>query len=87
MGQTDHPFQKERIAEDARAAGVWLNAVDEPERCSFIMPAILDRAPLVVAVSTSGESPALARRSMQLMAEKVMPQLNNAITRATAVTH
>lgn len=59
---TDDATLQERIAQEARVAGVWLNAVDEPERCSFIMPAILDRTPLVVAVSTSGESPALARR-------------------------
>lgn len=59
---TDDPALQEAIAAQARALGVWLNAVDEPERCSFVMPAILDRDPLVVAVSTSGASPALARR-------------------------
>jgi precorrin-2 dehydrogenase/sirohydrochlorin ferrochelatase len=59
---TDDPALQEAIAAQARAAGIWLNAVDEPERCSFVMPAILDRDPLVVAVSTSGASPALARR-------------------------
>src|SRR5690606_35804030 len=59
---TDDPALQENIAVQARTAGIWLNAVDEPERCSFVMPAILDRDPLVVAVSTSGASPALARR-------------------------
>ena len=59
---TDDPELQEAISAQARAAGIWLNAVDEPERCSFVMPAILDRDPLVVAVSTSGASPALARR-------------------------
>jgi precorrin-2 dehydrogenase/sirohydrochlorin ferrochelatase len=59
---TDDPELQERVSRDARAAGVLVNAVDDPERCSFVMPAILDRSPLVIAVSTSGESPALARR-------------------------
>lgn len=62
FASTDDPQLQESIAVQARAAGVWLNAVDEPERCSFVMPAIIDRDPLVVAVSTSGASPALARR-------------------------
>ncbi|MBY0279662.1 bifunctional precorrin-2 dehydrogenase/sirohydrochlorin ferrochelatase [Candidatus Binatia bacterium] len=62
FASTDDPQLQESIAAQARAAGVWLNAVDEPERCSFVMPAILDRDPLVIAVSTSGASPALARR-------------------------
>ncbi|MEW6273192.1 MAG: bifunctional precorrin-2 dehydrogenase/sirohydrochlorin ferrochelatase [Thermodesulfobacteriota bacterium] len=59
---TDEARVQERVARDARAAGVWVNAVDEPERCTFVMPAILDRDPLVVAVGTAGASPALARR-------------------------
>src|SRR5690554_3482909 len=43
---TDDAELQERIARDARDASVWLNAVDEPERCSFVMPTILDRDPL-----------------------------------------
>ncbi len=52
---------QQRVAGDATAAGVWLNAVDEPERCSFVMPAIVERGAITVAVSTGGSSPALAR--------------------------
>jgi siroheme synthase-like protein len=59
---TDDPELHERLSRDARAAGLWLNVVDDPVRCSFVMPAILDRDPLVVAVGTGGASPALARR-------------------------
>ena len=50
-----------RMADMARAAGVPVNVADRPELCDFIMPSIVDRAPLIVAVSSSGSSPLLAR--------------------------
>jgi uroporphyrin-III C-methyltransferase/precorrin-2 dehydrogenase/sirohydrochlorin ferrochelatase len=45
---------------EAERLGVLVNVVDVPDRCRFIAPAIVDRDPLVVAISTSGESPFLA---------------------------
>lgn len=53
----------DRIAvEAARMVGVPVNAVDRPEMCDFITPSIVNRAPVVVAVSTNGTAPVLARR-------------------------
>jgi uroporphyrin-III C-methyltransferase/precorrin-2 dehydrogenase/sirohydrochlorin ferrochelatase len=45
----------------AKGAGVLINVADRPEFCDFIMPAIVDREPLVVAISTGGASPILGR--------------------------
>jgi siroheme synthase-like protein len=50
------------VATAATAAGLWVNAADQPDDCSFILPAIARNGPLAVAVSTGGASPALARR-------------------------
>lgn len=59
---TDQAEVHAAVALEAEERRVWLNAVDDPERCSFLMPAIVERGPLVIAVATGGASPALARR-------------------------
>ena len=45
----------------AKGAGAWVNVADRPQFCDFIMPAIVDRDPLVIAISTGGASPILGR--------------------------
>jgi uroporphyrin-III C-methyltransferase/precorrin-2 dehydrogenase/sirohydrochlorin ferrochelatase len=49
------------IVIEARRRGVPVNAVDRPALCDFIVPAIIDRAPITIAISTAGAAPALAR--------------------------
>ena len=50
-----------RISGDARKAGIPVNAVDRPELCDFFTPALVNRAPLVVAIGTEGAGPVLAQ--------------------------
>jgi len=62
---TDDEALQQRLAVEAREAGILLNVVDRPTLCSFIVPAVVSRGDLTVAVSTSGASPAFARRIRQ----------------------
>jgi precorrin-2 dehydrogenase/sirohydrochlorin ferrochelatase len=51
-----------RVSQEANRRGMLVNAVDQPGDCNFIVPSIIRRGDLVVAVSTSGKSPAMAKR-------------------------
>jgi siroheme synthase-like protein len=48
------------IFEEAESAGVWVNSADDPASCTFTLPAVVRRGPIMVTISTGGHSPALA---------------------------
>lgn len=61
IAATDDRALNKRVAELAKARRLPVNVADQPALCSFIMPSIVDRSPVIVAVSSGGASPVLAR--------------------------
>ena len=62
IAATDDRTVNSRVAKDARRLGILVNVIDSPAESSFILPATLTRGDLTIAVSSSGKSPALARK-------------------------
>ena len=74
IAATDDPAVNACVAADARAAGALVNVVDRPELCDFIVPAVLERGRLVVAISTGGAAPSLSRRLRDRLAREIGPE-------------
>lgn len=62
IGATDDRGTNKQVSSDAQGRGMLVNIVDDPELCTFFVPASVRRGDLVISVSTSGKSPAMARR-------------------------
>lgn len=73
IAATDDRSVNKQVFDLASARNLPVNVVDDPQLCSFIMPAILDRSPLMVAFSSGGASPVLTRM-MRGKLESLIPQ-------------
>ena len=73
IAATDDGAVNQDVSREARARNIPVNVVDNPDLCTFIMPSILDRSPLLVAFSSGGASPVLARM-LRGKLETMIPQ-------------
>tara|TARA_B110000858_G_C17810161_1_gene480747 strand:- start:13684 stop:15063 length:1380 start_codon:yes stop_codon:yes gene_type:complete len=66
VAATDDAETNEHISVIAAKLSIPVNVVDQPDLCSFIMPSIVDRSPIVIAISSGGSSPILTRKLKEL---------------------
>lgn len=72
VSATELPARDENVARAARSAGRPVNVVDRPDLSDFITPAIVDRDPVTIAISSAGTAPVLARR-LRAQIEAMLP--------------
>ncbi len=72
IAATDNESVNRQVADAAQQQGLPVNVVDRPDLCTFTVPSIVDRSPVLVAVSTGGASPVLARL-LRARLESIIP--------------
>lgn len=72
VAATDDPAVNAHVADLCDARQTLVNVVDDPTRCSFVVPSLVDRSPVQIAVTTGGASPVLARR-LRARLESLIP--------------
>ena len=71
---TDDRAVNQSVSDEAKASGIPVNVVDDPELCSFIVPSCVKRGDLMIAVSTSGRSPSLSKKIRRELELKYGPE-------------
>jgi precorrin-2 dehydrogenase/sirohydrochlorin ferrochelatase len=71
---TDDPEVSRAVYAEASDFGIFVNTADQPALCSFIMPAVVRRGDIGIAISTSGSSPALAARLRRKISRVIGPE-------------
>jgi precorrin-2 dehydrogenase/sirohydrochlorin ferrochelatase len=77
---TDSAKVNKTVAGDAARRSGLVNVVDTPELCSFIVPSIVRRGALSIAISTSGKSPALSKAIRKLLEGELSKELENHVS-------
>ncbi len=71
LAATDREEVNRRAFDDAAAAGIWVNVADDPDLCSFHLPARVRRGPLEIAIGSGGNAPFATRRFRQLLERRL----------------
>ncbi len=74
IAATNNPQVQEEVFAEAEERKIFCNVVDKPALCSFIVPSVVKRGRLQIAISTSGASPALAKRLREQLEELFGPE-------------
>jgi precorrin-2 dehydrogenase/sirohydrochlorin ferrochelatase len=77
IAATDDAEVNSRIASLAKKHGLLINTVDQPKDCNFIMPSIVKRGNLQIAISTAGKSPALAKKIRKSLESTFPPEYDS----------
>lgn len=75
VAATDDDQQNSQVAQWARSRNIWVNVVDDPGNCTAITPAIVDRSPLLVSISSGGAAPVFVRRLRLRLEQELPPNL------------
>jgi precorrin-2 dehydrogenase/sirohydrochlorin ferrochelatase len=76
IGATDNEAVNEKLSKDAAERGLLCNIADRPASCTFVLPAIVCQGDLMIAISTSNKSPAVARRIRETLEKQFGPEYN-----------
>jgi precorrin-2 dehydrogenase/sirohydrochlorin ferrochelatase len=71
IAATDQAEVNLAVWRDVKDAGGWINIVDRPDLCNFIVPSVVQRGKLLIAISTSGASPGLSRKIRQRIEREI----------------
>jgi precorrin-2 dehydrogenase / sirohydrochlorin ferrochelatase len=74
VAATGDPAVDGEVFRDGERLGVWVNAADDPDHCSAVLPAVARRGPIVATFSTSGRSPAMASWLRRRYEEELGPE-------------
>jgi precorrin-2 dehydrogenase/sirohydrochlorin ferrochelatase len=74
IAATDNRQTNERVFRVASSLRIPVNVVDDPSHCSFIVPAIISRGDILLAISTGGQSPALAKALREKLQREIGPE-------------
>ena len=84
FGASDDRAVNARVAAEARRRGIPVLAVDDVDNCDFIAPALVRRGDVVIAISTGGRSPAMARRAREELERLIPPDWGQLLEVAAA---